>query len=358
MKVIHIVEASATGTLSMLALLANAQIAQKNNVEVIYSYRPETPVDIKSFFSPEIILTNIQMYSASEKLKSLKKIRSRLDISGPDIVIMHSSFAGFLGRLSSIGILQKAKFFYIPHCISFMRKDIGFLKHYLFVLFEWFAAIKKADYIACSESERSAISKYIPFRSCHLVENAVAINTADFTPNKRTTKTVITVGQIRPQKGPEDFSAIAKKALAIDSEIKFLWVGDGEPQYKKLLEQSGVTVLGWMQKDNVLKSLHSADIYLSSAKWEGMPVSLIEAIYSGLPLIASKCAGNIDVIVNGSTGWIYNSVNEAALKVVEVANDKHMANTVAESAFDLAKERFSTQRYLSDMNKLMLSYSQ
>lgn len=353
MKITHIVEASATGTLSMLALLANAQAEQKNIVEVIYSVRPETPKNITSFFSSEITLTNIQMCSGKEKASSILKIRSHLKKTAPDNIILHSSFAGFLGRIASIGTLHKSNFYYIPHCISFMRKDISQLKKLTFILFEWFAALKKSAYVACSESERKEISAYIPFRKCHLVENAVNINITEPRPKTSTTKTIITVGQIRPQKGPKEFAKIAKHTLSIDPNLRFIWVGDGDTDSRAELDSSGVTVLGWIPKDEVITLLDTADIYLSTAKWEGMPVSLIEAIYSGLPLVASECAGNVDIIEHGLTGWIFGDNETAANKIIELANNPHTAETVAKRALEVAKTRFTPQRYISDMSKLM-----
>lgn len=353
MKITHIVEASATGTLSMLALLANAQANQKNEVEVIYSIRPETPKNMESLFSPGISLFNIQMSNVRDKISSVNKIRTRLKDTSPDNVIMHSSFAGFLGRMASIGILQKTNFFYIPHCISFMRKDISTLKRFLFIMFEWCAALKNSDYIACSESERKEISKYIPFRNCHLVENAVGTDQSTTPSNRTHNKTIITVGQIRPQKGPEEFSKIAKATLLIDPTVSFVWIGDGDENYKKQLIESGVTVLGWMQKEDVMKNLAKADIYLSSAKWEGMPVSLIEAIFAGLPIIASRCAGNVDVISSGKTGWIYETTEEATQQIFEAINNPGTVAELTQNAFNLAKQRFSVTRYISEINSLM-----
>ena len=353
MKITHIVEASATGTLSMLAVLANAQAAQRNEVEVIYSIRPETPKNLESLFSPDIVLSNIQMSNVRDKISSVNKIRSRLKETSPSNVIMHSSFAGFLGRVASISILPRTNFFYIPHCISFMRKDISTIKRFLFILFEWCAALKKTDYIACSESEKNEISKYIPFRHCHLVENAVSTDKSTLPSSNTHLKTIITVGQIRPQKGPEEFSAIAKASLLIDPTISFIWIGDGDEHYKKQLIESGVTVLGWMQKEDVMKNLSKADIYLSSAKWEGMPVSLIEAIFAGLPIIASRCAGNIDVVSHGQTGFIYDTADEATQLISELISNPHKATTLAQNAFNIAKERFSVSRYINDINNLM-----
>lgn len=353
MKITHIVEASATGTLSMLALLANAQADQNNEVEIIYSIRPETPKNLESLFSPKILLSNIQMSSARDKISSLKKIRSRLKGTSPNNVIMHSSFAGFLGRIASLGILRKTNFFYVPHCISFMRKDITTTQRLLFILFEWCAALKKTDYIACSESEKKEIKKCIPFRECHLVENAVGTDKNTLSHKLTHNKTVITVGQIRPQKGPEEFSKIAKATLLIDPTVSFLWIGDGDESHKKQLIASGVTVLGWMHKEEVIRNLSKADIYLSSAKWEGMPVSLIEAIFEGLPIIASRCAGNVDVISSGKTGWIYDTIEEATQQIFEAINHPQRVTALTQNAFDIAKERFCVSRYIKDFNRLM-----
>lgn len=339
----------------MASLLANSQSNNGNSVFVIYSRRPETPIDLPSYFSPKVELINIQMHSGIEKISSIHKIRSALLEISPHTVFMHSSFAGFLGRISSLFSLKNTKFYYIPHCISFMRADISSVTRMVFIALEWISALKKCDYIACSQSERIVIGKNIPFRKCHLVENAVEPPQQNIQRQSHRIKTVVTVGQLRKQKAPDRFREIAKLVRDIDSSVQFVWVGDGEADIKKELEDANIRVTGWLGKTAVQQTLNDADIYLSTARWEGMPVSIIEAIYSYLPVVASSCPGNIDVVEHESTGWLFDSNTEAAQHIVFALQSPEITSRIAYKAFDRAQERFSVQRYTSEMNKLLQS---
>ena len=117
----HIIEATATGTLSIAQMAANAQ-AQDNNVTVIFSRRSDTPKNIETLFSQKLSLVEENL-QANNFPFSVFALRKHLKTIKPDIVHCHSSFAGFLGRLATIGL--KTKVFYSPHCISFMRQDIS-----------------------------------------------------------------------------------------------------------------------------------------------------------------------------------------------------------------------------------------
>lgn len=349
MKVIHIIEASATGTLSMVSLLANAQVSNGNIVEIIYSQRPETPINFNEQFDERIILTRIQMYTGVDKFIGLKKLRLRLLDENPDVVFMHSSFAGFLGRLASIGILSNSRFLYLPHCISFMRQDVGFLRKLIFVGLELVGSIKKSEYIACSKSEQSAIQTYIPFKKCHLIENAVIFN-GDRPICKFSTKSIVTVGQIRQQKGPLQFAEIAKNVMQKVPDASFTWIGDGDPIMRQKLEQAGVNVIGWVAKELVGEYLRGAGIYLSTAQWEGMPVSVIEAIYAGLPVVASKCSGNVDIINHNETGQLFDSPDQAVEYIVNLIAAPENVKRITDNAFEMAVSRFSVERYINEVN--------
>lgn len=351
-KIVHVIEASATGTLAMASLLANQQAKNGLNVYVIYSLRPESPKDIEFLFSQNIRKINIQMLTPIEKLKSLIRLRKIIKSISPNIIFLHSSFAGFLGRISLIGALPRTKLFYIPHCISFIRKDIGRLKVAMFTMFEWIGATKRCDYIACSASEQRIIKKHIPFRRCHLIENAIDAPSSLESSIPQNIRVIITVGQIRQQKSPELFANIAKIVKSRMPTVEFVWVGDGDEDKKNLLISSGVSVLGWQSKPSVFKELSASEIYLSTAQWEGMPVSLIEAMMSGLPIVASRCAGNIDVIDHQKNGWLYESAQEAADYIFKILDMPVLAQSIARQAQAHAIKRFSTERYLKDIESV------
>ena len=104
-------------------------------------------------------------------------------------------------------------------------------------------------------------------------------------------------------------------------DVVFRWVGDGEDYFKQALLEAEVEVTGWVTRDEVLDYLQASTIYLSSAHWEGMPVSLIEANYARLPVVAAACPGNIDAVSHGKTGWLFYSESEAVRQVLGALAD-------------------------------------
>ena len=162
-KILHLIESTATGTLSAMRGLANSQSNNGNHVTVIYSKRPDTPKDLSNYFNQNINLINIQMSSFLNILNSFIKIFVYIKKNNPHYVFLASSSAGFIGRIVGLFVNKKILFFYIPHCISYIRKDIGLLKKIIFITLELIASLKKSIIIACSKSELEQIKKYIKY---------------------------------------------------------------------------------------------------------------------------------------------------------------------------------------------------
>lgn len=352
--IVHLIEASATGTLSMCQLLANYQAeASGNKVYVVYSRRAETPHNIENYFSDDVKLIYVDMSSVLGRLLSIKKVRGVLKLAGASQLIMHSSIAGFLGRFASIGLCVNR--IYIPHCISFMRGDLSRLGRFLFERLERIASLVPCIYVACSESEEVAIRDALPSAEVALIENAIAPFGAG-SPRRSGSNgkiKVITVGQIRAQKAPDYFAQIASKFRMSGESVEFVWVGDGDSDQRRALEHSGVHVLGWVEKDKVASLLSESDIYLSTARWEGLPVSLIEAQYAGLPVVASKCSGNVDVIDDGTTGILFDSVEHAAESISLLGADASLRRKLGLAGQEMSLERFSSDRYVCSFDELL-----
>jgi glycosyltransferase involved in cell wall biosynthesis len=336
----------------MVRLGANSQAEAGYDVKVLYSIREETPDNLDSLFHPEVKLINVQMVSLKEKMLSLFEIKRIVSDSKLDSVFMHSSFGGFLGRLALLG--KNVNCFYLPHCISFMRQDISTIKRTLFILLEWVGALKSATYVACSNSEGDTIKKYIPFRPCVVVENAVNINNwnfqGDWTSRK---KQVITVGQIRLQKDPMRFARIVKDILAQRDDVEFVWVGDGEEESKQALINAGVKVLGWKTSGEVKHLLRSSRYYLSTALWEGMPVSPIESMLSGCVAVLSNCAGNIDIVETGATGFVFKDEKQAVAQLISLFDDEYLASSLAEAGRIHCAKQYAVERYVQEINSLI-----
>ena len=355
MVITHVIESAATGTLSIANMAANEQV-KSNDVSVIFSRRPDTPKNIESLFNPKINLIEKNL-KANNFPFSVFALRRHLKQLKPDVVHCHSSFAGFVGRLAALGL--NTKVFYSPHCISFMRKDISASKRFAFELFELIGCVKNSTYIACSQSEQMAIADALPNAGVVLLENAVDLSEFKAPVSSRaqnstpTAIKVITVGGVRPQKGPAEFAKLANTFK--NENIEFIWIGDGEQEHKQCLLDAGVHVKGWMPRADVINELYEADLYLSTALWEGMPVSVIEACAAGLPVIARNCDGNKDIINHDVNGYLFNTTAEAVEQLTSYLDSPLTLNELADASNKQVFSRFSVERFTTELERIYQS---
>ena len=352
-KILHITESTATGVLSIMCGLANSQCNEGNDVFVIYSRRLDTPKNLSNYFNSKIKLINIQMVSFMDILSSFVKIFKLINEYKPNYIFLHSSYAGFIGRITGLFVSKKKLFFYIPHCISFIRQDIKKFKKIVFIFLEIIASIKKSVIIACSKSELTEIRKFIKLSTSILIENTVSPEYSNLKLNNVRNTNVITVGGIRPQKDPENFAKIANEIIKKDKTISFTWIGDGDDSYKKILTKSGVKVTGWLDPNDVRKKLLNSMIYLSTAKWEGMPISILEALACGLPTVAFNCPGNLDIIKDREIGYVFDNNSEAVKKILILINDRNKINDMSINAYQLSNQKYNLDRYNREINDII-----
>ncbi|MBN3756909.1 glycosyltransferase family 4 protein [Paraburkholderia sp. Tr-20389] len=357
MKIVQVLESCATGTLSMVCLIANRFANDGHEVHVVYSIRDETPNALRTMFDNRVILKHIQMQGRG-LFFAIARLRATLVEIQPDVIHLHSSVAGFLGRLATLFSCRRSIILYSPHCIAFMRQDISRFARSTYIALERLASMRKAVYVACSESECHAVWAYLRKRAV-VVENAVSeIWTSEHGSLHQCGRAssgfrcIVTVGGIRRQKNPELFARIASTFR--DSNLRFVWVGDGEEKFKQQLVDAGVRVTGWVSREDVIRNLEQASIYLSTASWEGMPVSVIEAMLTGLPVVVSACAGNVDVVRGAVTGVVFNNEIEAINAIKNISDNDVWREDLANRGRCEARRRFSEDRFFEVLIPLYL----
>lgn len=351
--VVHVVEATATGTLSMVCASANLLVDAGLQVHVVYSPRPETPVSLKEMFRGSVTLHAMSLSGLAAAPATLQLRRLLLEIR-PDVIHLHSSFAGFVGRVSAFALPFRTRIFYSPHCISMMRQDIT-LRRYGFAMLERVACITDCTYLACSVSEKNEIRKWLG-KDALLLENAVDFAFSEGAPDplhaSTTTVlalTIVTVGGVRAQKDPWLFAEIARGCQHRDLPVEFLWIGDGDAALASELRSAGVTVTGWKPRQQISGQLRSSALYLSTARWEGLPVSVIEAMACGVPVLATRCAGNVDVIDHNRTGLLFDGATEALDLIDRIIRNELALHALAHAAIAEARSRFSIERFAAGL---------
>jgi glycosyltransferase involved in cell wall biosynthesis len=129
---------------------------------------------------------------------------------------------------------------------------------------------------------------------------------------------VISVGRLDIQKDPELLLTAIARVRAAGMNVCWLVVGDGvlrpslERQVASLGLQDRVRFLGLKRPDEIAGLLRAADVFALSSAYEGMPMALLEALGSGLPVATTDVGEVRRVVQPGVNGSIATDRSEAA----------------------------------------------
>lgn len=293
-KILYVVESFSTGVYAIVRDIACNLDPNRFEILILHSLRNDSPKQYhEDFAQPNITLLFVPMGSYREYVKAIRTIGKTIETYCPDCIHLHSSKAGFLGRIA-VDKSICSHIVYSPHGFSFLRTDVGVLKRWIFFQLEyWIDKYVPSKIIAVSDGEKEQAQK--------ITKNSVTINnfidTAAIQPNKSEPGfDFVTTGRIAPQKNPVLFNRIAN-AMPHHS---FLWVGDGP--LRSALNAPNITVTGYIPRSEAIAHVTHAKVYLQTSLWEGMPVSLLEAMAAEKAVVASNVIGNKDLIIHDDTG--------------------------------------------------------
>lgn len=291
-KILYMVEAMGGGVFTYIVDLAN-ELVDTYDMYIAYAVRKQTPANYKDYFDKRIHLIEVKNFGRAinpvkdfASLFEVKRIASEIN---PDVIHLHSSKAGVIGRIAFNG---KIPMFYTPHGYSFLMENYKPMKRAMFKLIETVCAKRKCTTISCSVGEHQETLK--------LTQHATYVNNGinmaelkeivDRTDKVEHPFTVYTLGRICYQKNPTMFNAIAE----LLPDVKFVWIGDGE--LRKELTSENIEITGWADRATAIKYAVNADVFLLPSRWEGLPISLLESMYMKKICVVSNVIGNRDVI--------------------------------------------------------------
>lgn len=317
-KILYIVEAMGGGVFTYIVDLANG-LVNEYDMYIAYAVRKQTPKNYKEYFDNRVHLIEVKNFGraidASKDLKAFFEIRKIADEVKPDIIHLHSSKAGALGRFAFNG--NRIPMFYTPHGYSFLMEDCKPMKRAVYKMVESICAKRNCTTISCSVGEHQ--------ESLKLTKHATYVNNGinmaelqeiiDKTEKVEHPFTVYTLGRICYQKNPALFNEIAESL----PDVKFVWIGDGE--LREQLTSKNIEITGWADRSTAIRYAINADVFLLPSRWEGLPISLLESMYMKKICVVSNVIGNRDVIHNGENGFVCKKV-EDFVKAIEECQDE------------------------------------
>ena len=351
-KVLFIVEAMGGGVFTFMENLTN-QLVNTFDVYVAYGIRDQTPEDYRTYFDPRIHLIEVKNFTRSIELKkdfgAFKEIRRIAADVKPDIIHLHSSKAGVLGRFAFDG--RKTPMFYTPHGYSFLMKDQSAARKMVYSFLERICALRSCTTISCGESEHHETLKMTRRAVC--INNGICLSELEDllegVTQKREEFTVCTIGRICQQKNPELFNEIALRM----PDVPFVWVGDGD--LRGQLTAPNITITGWKPRKEALKLAMESHVFVLTSLWEGLSIALLEAMCMHKVCIVHDIPGNNDVITDGRNGWLCGSADEfvRAIRAQQQKPDTEMMDAAYRDILEIYNEDVVARAYADIYIKAM-----
>lgn len=349
--ILHVVEAFGGGVFASVTQACNGLAMLGYEVHLAYSSRPETPQPVSAYLDPRVTLHPVPM---TRNIAPLCDLRALLHLTNlfrklrPDVIHLHSSKAGFLGRVAAWFVGYEDKVFYSPRGLSFLQQNESGLQRELYRLLEQLGLRFGGTVVTCSRSEFEEVGAHLRSGRIALVENAV--DTAIVVPKSTEGGPrcrVGTAGRIAPQKNPEMFLRVI--ADIAEPNAEFIWIGGGDSSSTMALQQAGVEVTGWLTRERALSELATLDVYVQTSLWEGMPIVVIEAMVAGIPAVVTDVVGNRDVVDHGQTGFIARDQEEMGQYLRQLVMDPSLRRTMGQEARRRALRRFGLERMLAEL---------
>ncbi len=218
------------------------------------------------------------------------------------------------------------KLYRVPYIISLRGGDVPGFRPYDFRIYHklvspFLRLIWKnaAALVANSEGLRRLASAFDSRFDIPIIPNGVDLESYKITDRDWSPPRLLSAGRIVHQKGLD----LAMRALgdlkAFDWEWKIAGDGPQMPLLQSLAKELGIEdrvfFLGWQSRPQLMKCYQQANLFLFPSRHEGMPNALLEAMASGLPVVASCVAGNEELVMDGETGYLVPSEDVEALQM-------------------------------------------
>lgn len=355
--------------------MPNIKILQQMNCSVSvaasFTFGNTSSQERLELFKKELVSMGIIIYDvpfdrnvfSMKNIKAYRQLKKIIESERYVLIHCHTPIGGVLARLVSLKSRRNGtKMIYTAHGFHFF-KGAALSNWLLFYPVERFLArytdviitINKEDYERAKKFRTPKIY-YIP---------GVGIATQKFTNTDvdkaakrrelgipKDTTVLLSIGELSKRKNHETIV----KSISKLNNLNLIYVICGKGSLEIYLRElcielqisDRVVFIGYRQ--DIPEILKASDIFAMPSYQEGLPVALMEAMAAGLPIIASKIRGNVDLIEDGVGGFLFspNDINSFAEGINQLANDNELCEHMSKINVEKIKQ-FDIQNINIDM---------
>ena len=319
---------------------------------------------VVSFYSNKTAITK-RMEDAGirivylEKKKGLdlglfSRLRKTVELERPDIIHSHRYALQYLIPAMKFSSYKDYRIVHTIHNMA--REDVTKL---LFPLQKKWFAKKLAQPVAISKKVKDSICKEyeLPKEEIPIVYNGIILSRCIKKQQYALRNKVVHIGRFQPAKNQMGIVEIFRMVHSEVPDAKLIFIGDGpqleevKARVKELYMQDVIEFKG--KVDNVYKDLNMSDVFILLSSVEGMPMTLIEAMGTGLPCVAYPVGGIPEMIENNKSGLLAQTNVDAANRIIELLKKEDLRESIGKAALEKSKD-FSATQMAKNYTKLYL----
>lgn len=305
-----------------------------------------------------------ERHSLTGSLKCMPQVKQLLKEGQYDIVHAHTETGGLILRLAK-GVKGNSRFFYTPHGMSFWKGSSSKSQLIYRPLERWICSGMDIN-LGMNQEEVDVLRKWNSKTAAYV--HGIGLNLerfqkegkprnivrAEFGVNEED-KLIVSVGELDDNK---NHATVIKALSFLESKnYKYVVCGVG-PNKDKLNQMAADAGLGDKvilagYRSDIPDILHAADLFVFPSFHEGLPVSALEAMACGLPLICSKIRGNVDIVKDGVNGFLFEPDDHLSLAIAmeRLIIEQSLSKKFGEKNKEIVKD-FSQNAVIEELKKI------
>lgn len=275
----------------------------------------------------------------------------------PDIVHIHSSFGpSFYRKMPFIYMASWAKIPIINHI-----HGADFDEFYVNVSERKKTKIKKVygkcdKLIALSAEWKERLSQIVSPEKITIIQNYSILHADAFDErlDRKSNNIVLFLGELGKRKGCYDIPVVIEKVVKEIPDVKFILGGTGsvedEVSIKALMKGVSDHVMfpGWVRDKKKDEVLRNADVFFLPSYNEGMPMSILDAMGYGLPVVCTNVGGIPKIVHDGENGVCCSvgDVETFANGIIELLRNDNLRRKSAQESFYIVMKGYSLETHL------------
>ena len=295
MRILYVAESFSSGVFEIVRILAEGLAERGHTTAIAYGQRVQTPARVREEIDEAVALYPMPWgtrRTPAQQLKAARRLRQVVRSFEPDAVHLQSSLAGIVGAAA---VPRDVPTLYSPQAYSFTMNKPPLQRRVLRALDRMVA--RRTTVTAAVSHDEARLAREVGAARVEVVENGVPELDDDRLPEvaDRRKPRVVALGRIDDQRRPE---ACARILGGVADLAEIAWIGGGPDDSPgvQALREADVSITGWLGREEAVDQLKHATAYLHWTGWDGLPLSILEAMARDVVVVASDIGPNREVL--------------------------------------------------------------